>query len=63
MDRATMQKYIDVSLQHSEDLDAFGSCICAIMAAGAVKPKTRFSLAQGDEILNLNMLSGAKNSL
>ena len=32
MDRATMQKYVDVSLQHSEDLDAFGSCICTIMA-------------------------------
>ena len=36
MDRALMQKtmltLIDVSLQHSEDLDALGSCICTIMA-------------------------------
>ena len=54
MDRATMQKYIDVSLQHSEDLDAFGSCICTIMAATVSEERWFFSKQWQNQIESWN---------
>ena len=55
LDRATMQKYIDVSLQHSEgSWRIFGSCICTIMAAAVSEERWFFSKQWQNQIESWN---------